>query len=103
MVNGRSSAEPSAGCVDSPSVKAATQGQDIGFDGGKQVKGRKRHVLVDTLGLILAVVVTAANISDPKGLKALLTDDFTLGVRRLRKLWSMGAIAVSSWRPGWLV
>ena len=81
---------PSAGCVDSQSVKAATQGQDIGFDGGKKVKGRKRHGLVNTLGLILAVVVTAANTSDQKGLKALLTDYFTTGVRRLRKLWVDG-------------
>ena len=71
-------------------MKAATQGQDIGFDGGKKVKGRKRHGLVDTLGLILAVVVTAANTSDQKGLKALLTDYFTARVRRLRKLWVDG-------------
>jgi putative transposase len=96
-------AEPSAGCVDSQSVKAAIQGQDIGFDGGKKVKGRKRHVLVDTLGLILAVVVTAANVSDQKGFKALLTDYFTAGVRRLRKLWVDGGysgLPLAAWVLG---
>lgn len=96
-------AEPSAGCVDSQSVKAATQGQDIGFDGGKKVKGRKRHMLVDTLGLILAVVVTAANISDQQGLKALLTAYFTARVRRLRKLWVDGGyrgLPLAAWVLG---
>ena len=59
--------EPSACCADSQSSKAATQGTDIGFDGHKKVKGRKRHILVDTLGLIVAVVVTAANTDDRQG------------------------------------
>lgn len=82
--------EPSAGCADSQSVKAATQGACTGFDGGKRVKGRKRHVLVDTLGLIVAAVVTAANYDDRKGLKVLLTQYFAYGVRRLRKIWVDG-------------
>jgi putative transposase len=80
--------EPSAGCVDSQSVKTAMQGQTKGDDGGKQINGRKRHVLVDTLGLILAVVVTAANVGDREGLKSLLRDYFASGVRRLRRLWA---------------
>ena len=53
--------EPSAGSIDSQSIKTATQNDDIGFDWNKRIKGRKRHILVDTLGLIIAVVVTAAN------------------------------------------
>jgi putative transposase len=53
-------------------MKVMTQGQDVGFDGNKKIKGRKRHILVDTLGLILAVVVTSANTDDRQGLKALL-------------------------------
>ena len=83
-------ADPSAGSVDSQSIKTATQTTEVGFDGGKQVKGRKRHLLVDTLGLLMAVVVTAANLDDRVGLLALLTHYFLGGVRRLRKLWVDG-------------
>ncbi|MFI6360362.1 IS5 family transposase [Streptomyces sp. NPDC050743] len=58
--------EPSAGVIDSQSVKAdAVVGSDSrGFDGGKLINGRKRHVVVDTLGLLLAVMVTAADVGD---------------------------------------
>ena len=79
--------EPSAGCVDSQSVKTITYGTSRGFDGGKKVKGRKRHILVDTLGLLVVVIVTAANVSDRKGLMQLLKTYFGDGVKRLRKLW----------------
>lgn len=79
--------EPSAGCVDSQSVKTITYGASRGFDGGKKVKGRKRHILVDTLGLLVVVIVTAANVSDREGLMQLLTTYFGDGVKRLRKLW----------------
>ena len=79
--------EPSAGCADSQSIKTATQGTDVGFDGNKQVKGRKRHILIDTLGLLLAVVVTAANVDDRQGLVELLRHYMTPRVKRLRKIW----------------
>ena len=83
--------EPSAGCMDSQSVKAAMQAVDeIGFDGHKKIKGRKRHVLTDTLGLMLCVVVTAANTDDREGLRLLLGRWFIKGVCRLRKLWVDG-------------
>jgi putative transposase len=54
-------AEPSASCADSQSIKMATQGKAVGFDGNKKVKGRKRHLL--TFGLIIAVVVTVAKLN----------------------------------------
>jgi putative transposase len=80
---------PTAGCLDSQSVKTTQVPGDRGYDAGKRVNGRKRHILVDTLGLLLAVVVTAASVQDRDGAKQLLT---RLGgaCKKLRKIWVDG-------------
>jgi putative transposase len=60
-------AQPSAAVIDSQSNRISPQGGASGFDAGKKVKGRKRHIVVDTLGLLLAVSVTAASVQDRDG------------------------------------
>jgi transposase len=68
------SMEPTAAVLDSQSTRGSAQGGETGFDAGKKVKGRKRHLLVDTLGLLLAVSVTAANIQDHVGAHPIVAD-----------------------------
>lgn len=65
--------EPTAAIIDSQSVKTSAQGGPKGFDGGKKVKGRKRHLVTDTLGLVLAVFVTVAGIQDRDALDPAIT------------------------------
>lgn len=77
---------PTAGCLESQSVKTTQMPGLRGYDAGKQVTGRKRPLLVDTLDLLLGVGVTAASVSDPAGARLLLPG---LGgfCKNLRKIW----------------
>jgi transposase len=79
---------PSAGCIDSQSVKAPGPGEAKGTDGNKKVKGRKRHVVVDTLGLLLAVVITPANVDDGAAAPQLLAQLPAGEFPRLSRLWA---------------
>lgn len=68
--------DPSAAIIDSQSTRSSAQGGDTGIDAGKKVKGRKRHLVVDTLGLVLPVTVTAASVRDPAAADAVVAAAF---------------------------
>jgi transposase len=88
-VRARRDAQPSAAIVDSQSVKAAetVAASSRGFDSGKKINGRKRHLAVDVDGFLLAVVVTAANIGDRMGAKLLIIALLNI-CTRLKLIWA---------------
>ena len=78
-----------AGSLDSQSVKTTSVAGVRGFDAGKKINGRKRHILVDTLGLLILVAVTAASVQDRDGARLLLSRLRGTG-KKLRKIWVDG-------------
>jgi putative transposase len=79
---------PSAGSIDSQTVKTTERGGQRGYDGGKKINGRKRHVFVDTLGLLLAVVVTSAALDDGAAAPLVFAQLDKNQCPRLTKIWA---------------
>lgn len=86
-------AQPSGAVIDSQSTRGSAQGGTLGFDAGKKVQGRKRHLVVDTLGLLLAVVITSAAVQDRDAAPQALAQACQRTAGSIKALWADSAYA----------
>ncbi|MGX1895606.1 transposase [Streptomyces anulatus] len=87
--------EPSAAVIDAQTIKSSEGGEARGFVAGKRTTGRKRHVIVDTMGLLLVVAVTSASVQDRVGGRAVLAQ-LAAGFRTISLVWADGGCANSA-------
>jgi len=90
--------EPTAAVIDAQSNRSSPQGGESGFDAGKKVKGRKRNLVVDTMGLVIALTVTAASVQD-RDAAAAVVEQARSKAPRLEKLYTDGAYAANALAP----
>ncbi len=85
---------PSAGIIDSQSVKTAGPSESVGYDGGKKIKGRKRHICVDVMGLLLCVIVHSAGIQERAGARMLMLK-LMVAYQGIKIIWADGGYSGS--------